>query len=123
MLKRPALDYLRQKLQIGPGDIYRMLKTHTRMSSYDACNKILPTLDQLQIKLEMSSAELRKIMLRMPSLMGMGRYAFDDRLAFFTNEGIDKDISYALVFLNRHPSLPDEPHAKFYTLSSWNDER
>ena len=29
MLKRPALDYLRQRLQIGPSDIYRLLKTHT----------------------------------------------------------------------------------------------
>lgn len=87
MLKRPALDYLRQRLQIGPSDIYRMLKTHTRLSTYDACKKIMPTLDLLQSRLYLSSAELRKLILRMPSLMGMGRSALDDRLHFFRKEG------------------------------------
>eukprot|EP00571_Detonula_confervacea_P007920 CAMPEP_0172332500 /NCGR_PEP_ID=MMETSP1058-20130122/62469_1 /TAXON_ID=83371 /ORGANISM="Detonula confervacea, Strain CCMP 353" /LENGTH=1128 /DNA_ID=CAMNT_0013049791 /DNA_START=143 /DNA_END=3526 /DNA_ORIENTATION=+ len=104
MLKRPSLDYLRQRLQIGPSDIYRLLKTHTRMSTYDASNKMLPTLDMLQSKLVLSSAELRKIMLRMPSIMGMGKSGFDDRLDFFTNEAgmsVD-DVKEAVM---KQPSL------------------
>lgn len=41
----------------------------------------------LQRKLDLKSAELRKLILRMPSLVGMGSAAFEDRLDFFTNEG------------------------------------
>ena len=86
-LHRSTLDYLRRRLQIGPSDVYRLLKTHTRLSTYNARNKILPTLDMLQRKLNLKSAELRKLILRMPSLVGMGSAAFEDRLDFFTNEG------------------------------------
>ena len=86
-LQRSTLDYLRQRLQIGPSDVYRLLKTHTRLSTYDSRNKILPILDMLQRKLNLTSAELRKLILRMPSLVGMGSFAFEDRLDFFTNEG------------------------------------
>jgi len=57
------------------------------LSTYNARNKILPTLDMLQRKLDLKSAELRKLILRMPSLVGMGSAAFEDRLDFFTNEG------------------------------------
>jgi len=87
-LKRPALDFLRQRLQIGPGDVYRLLKTHTRLSTYDACRNMLPKLDNLQSKLKLSSADLKKLILRMPSLMGMGMSAFDDRMKFFMEEGM-----------------------------------
>lgn len=87
MFKRPALDYLRQRLQIAPCDIYRLVKTHTRLSTYDSQQKILPTLNRLQGKLELTSAELRKLVLRMPSLMGMGLSAFEDRLDFYLSEG------------------------------------
>jgi hypothetical protein len=86
-LQRSTLDYLRRRLQIGPSDVYRLLKTHTRLSTYDSRNKILPILDMLQRKLNLTSAELRKLILRMPSLVGMGSFAFEDRLDFFTNEG------------------------------------
>lgn len=88
-LKRPSLDYLRRRLQIGPGDVYRMLKTHTRLSSYDTCGRIMPTLDMLQEGLRLSSSDLRRLVLRMPSLVGMGASAFEDRLEFFINEGRD----------------------------------
>jgi hypothetical protein len=86
-LQRSTLDYLRRRLQIGPSDVYRLLKTHTRLSTYDSRNKILPILDMLQRKLNLTSSELRKLILRMPSLVGMGSFAFEDRLDFFTNEG------------------------------------
>jgi hypothetical protein len=97
MFKRPALDYLRQRLQIGPCDINRLVKTHTRLSMYDSHHKILPALDRLQGILELSSAELKKLVLRQPSLIGVGVSAFEDRLDFFMNEG--KDFLSCLQFL------------------------
>ena len=87
MPKGPPLDYLGQRLQIEPSDVYILLKTHTRLSTYDARNKKMPILDKIQSKLELSSAELRKLMMRIPSLMGMETSAFDDRIDFFMNKG------------------------------------
>jgi len=103
-LKRPALDFLRQRLQISPSDVYRLLKTHTRLSSYDLCDNIMPKCDMLQSKLQLSSAELRKLVLRMPSLIGISFSAFNDRLDFFTNEvGMSlEDLKEAVL---KQPSL------------------
>ena len=99
-LKRHSLDYLRQRLQVRPSDVYKMIKTHTRLSTYDAATKILPTLDTLQRSLDMKSHELKQLVLRMPSVIGMGTSekdggdpsAFDQRMDFFENEG--KDILF-----------------------------
>ena len=99
MLKRPALDYLRQRLQIGPSDVYRMLKTHTRLSTYDGSNKIMPILDKLQMSLKLSSAELRRLILRMPSLTGIGFASLNGRLDFFTNEGMSDVNNFCLLFM------------------------
>ncbi|KAL7543064.1 hypothetical protein ACHAXR_012377, partial [Thalassiosira sp. AJA248-18] len=74
------------------------------LSTYDAGKKMLPILDTLQSKLELSSAELRKLMIRMPSLMGMGMSAFDDRLDFFINEA-DMSIKELKEAVKRQPSL------------------
>lgn len=94
-LKRPSLDYLRQRLQIRPSDIYKMIKTHTRLSTYDAATKILPTLNKLQQTLDLRDSELKQLILRMPSVIGIGTSendggkpsAFDQRIDFFQNEG------------------------------------
>ena len=101
-LKRPQLDYLRQRLQIRPSDIFKLLKTHSRLSTYDSCNKIMPTCDVLQSRLHLTSAELRKLILRMPSIVGIGTSAFNERLEFFTHEGGKKIIlsSFALSDLS-----------------------
>ena len=99
VLKRASLDFLRQRLQIRPSDIFKLLKTHNRLSTYDSCNKIMPTCDLLQSRLHLSSAQLRKLILRMPSLVGMGKSAFDDRLDFFTNEGTYRTRIILLTFL------------------------
>ena len=94
VLKRHSLDYLRQRLQIRPSEVYKMLKTHTRLSTYDAATKILPTLDKLQRRLDLQSSELKQLILRMPSVIGIGTSAkkdtsssFDQRIEFFQNEG------------------------------------
>jgi len=111
-LKRHSLDYLRQRLQIRPSDVYKMIKTHTRLSTYDAATKILPTLDKLQRSLGLRNSELRQLILRMPSVIGMGTSekdggkpsAFDQRLDFFQNEaGMSiKELKEAVV---KQPSL------------------
>jgi len=103
-LKRPALDFLRQRLQTSPSDVYRLLKTHTRLSSYDLCDNIMPKCDMLQSKLQLSSADLRKLVLRMPSLIGVSSSAFDDRLDFFTTKvGMSiEDVKEAVL---KQPSL------------------
>lgn len=104
ILKRPALDYLRQRLQVGPGDIYRLLKTHTRMSTYDASNNMLPKLDTLQAELKLSNRDTRKLILRMPSLIGMGMAGLHARLDFFTKEAnmTMDDVKEAVM---KQPSL------------------
>ncbi|KAL7499845.1 hypothetical protein ACHAWT_007865 [Skeletonema menzelii] len=111
-LKRHSLDYLRQRLQIRPSDVYKMMKTHTRLSTYDAATKILPTLDKLQRSLGLRNSELRQLILRMPSVIGMGTSekeggklsAFDQRLDFFQNEaGMSmKEVKEAVL---KQPSL------------------
>lgn len=94
VLKRHSLDYLRQRLQIRPSEVYKMLRTHTRLSTYDAATKILPTLDKLQRRLDLKSSEMKQLILRMPSVIGIGTSAkkdtsssFDQRIEFFQNEG------------------------------------
>ena len=103
-LKRPALDFLRLRLQISPSDVYRLLKTHTRLSSYDLCDNIMPKCDMLQSKLQLSSVELRKLILRMPSLIGVSSSAFNDRLDFFTNKA-DMSIEDMKEAVLKQPSL------------------
>ena len=104
VLKRHSLDYLRQRLQIRPSEVFKMLKTHTRLSTYDAATKILPTLDKLQRSLDLQSSELKQLILRMPSVIGIGTSAkedtsssFDQRIEFFQNEG---KYGYGAPFLN-----------------------
>jgi hypothetical protein len=86
--KSTRLHYLRQRLQVKPSDIHNMIKTHSRLSGYDACFNIRPTLNKLQTTFGLTSDELRKLVLRMPSVMGMGAQAIDEKLIFFQNEGV-----------------------------------
>jgi len=111
MLKRPSLDYLRQRLQVGPSQIYHLLKTHTRLSGYDSCSKIRPVLDALQSRLELSCVELRKIILRMPSLLGMKESSFEARIDFFQREA-------GMSVLNIKKSVLKQPSLLQYSVDS-----
>lgn len=44
-------------------------------------------LDALQSRLDLSCVELRNIILRMPSLLGMKESSFEARIDFFQREG------------------------------------
>lgn len=100
MFKSSSLDYLRQRLQvrhynffanvepfgtinlifvvarayaglkITPSNVHKMIKTHSRLTGYDACFNMKPTLKQLQNKYELASGDIKKLILRMPSLLG-----------------------------------------------------
>ncbi|KAL7461854.1 hypothetical protein ACHAXS_002256, partial [Conticribra weissflogii] len=111
MLKRPSLDYLRQRLQVGPSQIYHLLKTHTRLSGYDSCSKIRPMLDALQIRLDLSCTEVRKIILRMPSLLGMKESSFQARIDFFLLEA-------GMPLVNIKKSVLKQPSLLQYSVDS-----
>jgi len=88
-----ALIFLRKRLQIRAMDVFTMLKTHPRLSYYRTSN-LMKKFDVYQEKLGLSSRELRKVVLRMPSMLGMSvrcdksdiKSALDERLDFFFDE-------------------------------------
>jgi len=91
-LKESTLHFLRKRLQVHNADLYAMLKTHSRLSTYNAQNNILPTMNALQSRLGLSSRDLRRIILRMPSLLGMNvdrtnsMSTLDEKIKFFKDE-------------------------------------
>ena len=72
-----------------------IIQTHSRLKSYHLKNNILPTLNAVQESLSLSSREIRKLILRMPSIIGMGvrsskenePSSLEKRIHFFVNEG------------------------------------
>ena len=73
--------------KVKPSDLHRMIKTHSRLTGYDACFKMKPTLNKLQSSFGLTGSEMRKIVLRMQSHLGMGIQSIDDKFQFFLNEG------------------------------------
>jgi hypothetical protein len=95
VLREDALHYLQRRLQVGPSIVEAMIKTHPRLSTYSVEGKIRQTLDALQAKLGFSSREIRQVILRMPSLIGMSvtdtpEKGLSQRLVFFRNTGVYK---------------------------------
>ena len=63
-------------------------------TQYDPCNKVMPTLDAIQSKLGLTNEQLRTLVLRSPSVIGVGAISIDgqlstldQRLHFFQDEG------------------------------------
>lgn len=105
VLKEDCLTYLRKRLQIGTKEIMAMIKTHTRLSTYSVDGKIKPILDTLQTSLSLSSRELKQIVLRMPSIIGMSKDSYQKRLDFFLEDvGMTKEELKCAVL--KQPSLP-----------------
>jgi mTERF len=84
-----SLAYLCYRLQIGPSHILAMLKTHARLSGYKV-HSLRRNINLLQKSLHLSSTDLRRLVLRMPSLLGMSQTGIERRLDFWTNQvGLD----------------------------------
>ena len=87
VFKEHSLHYLRARLQVSPGQVQSMIKTHVQLSSYSITGNILPTLNALQERLGLSSRDMRRILLRMPSLIGMSiENGLKPRMSFFIDE-------------------------------------
>ena len=82
-----SLIFLRLRLQLDPLQVFALIKTHTRVSNYRVFDRLKPTLDALQIELGLDSEELKQLILRMPSLLGMSESSLLAHIQFFTIEG------------------------------------
>lgn len=83
-LRLDALLYLQYRLQISPSHLQGILKTHPALSHYPK-HQLQRNCDALQGKLQLSSNELRTLVLKMPSLLGMSIKSLDERIMFWTD--------------------------------------
>jgi hypothetical protein len=86
VLREDSLLYLRMRLQLTCSEVFAMIKTHSRLSSYTVEN-LKVHLDALQSKLFFRSRELRQLVLRSPSLLGVSLSKVDERIDFLAREG------------------------------------
>lgn len=110
VLNVETINYLRQRLQIGVSDVYAMMKTHPRLTSYSILMNIMPTLNALQVQIGLSTRNLRTVALRMPSLIGIGvhnttkKSALDKHIEFFCKDaGMNKESLREAVL--KQPSI------------------
>ena len=85
-----SLIFLRLRLQLDPLQVFALIKTHTRVSNYRVFTRLKSILDALQTELELDSEELKLLILRMPSLLGMSEASLLAHIQFFTEEGKQK---------------------------------
>jgi hypothetical protein len=86
VLSEESLTYLRMRLQLKPPEVFAMMKTHSRLSSYSATT-LKSHLDAMQSKLCLSSEDLRRVVLRTPSVLGVSVGKLDQRIAFLSSKG------------------------------------
>ena len=111
-LKLPVLNFMRERLDLSPADIFHMIRTHSRLSGYNIQTRIKPSLDAIQSSLGMSNFELRSLIMRMPSLLGMSvldksdtqKSSLSEKLSFFYNEA-GMDQSQLRKAVQRQPAL------------------
>lgn len=84
------LHFLRKRLQVSNAEIAAMIKTHPRLASYSA-NILLKKINAIQDRLHLSSKETRKIILRMPSTLGMSITSSEEKLS-----ALDRQINFFL---------------------------
>ena len=84
-LRSDSLTYMQHRLQIGPSHIQALLKTHTPLTYYSR-DQLRRNCDALQDGLQLTSNELRSLVLRMPSLLGMSVKGLTRRIKFWTEE-------------------------------------
>ena len=82
-----ALQYLRLRFQLDPPNILGLMKTHTRLSTYNVQTMLKPHSDNLQRLLHLQSDELQQIVIRMPSVLGCSESSINERLNFLYLKG------------------------------------
>jgi hypothetical protein len=85
-LDEEALHYLRMRLHLSPAELLDMLRTHSRLSFYSK-DFIKLHLDAIQSKLDLPSSELRSLVFRSPSVLGISIEKLDQRVLFLAEEG------------------------------------
>lgn len=81
-LPESSINYLRERFQMFPSEICCMLRTHSRLSTYSA--KLLKAhSDALQKHFGFSSRDLRELVLRSPSVLGVSEHKIAMRASFF----------------------------------------
>lgn len=84
-LSPEPLVYLRNMLNLTPADIFAMIKTHSRLSSYSK-PMLKSHLRALQSTFGLSARELRQIAVRQPALLGTSPQKLEKMHLFFTNQ-------------------------------------
>jgi hypothetical protein len=102
-LKGAALQYLQLRLQVGPGAIYAMLKTHLPLTRYSV-QHIRRNLNDLQSLLNLSSADLQEMVGVMPSLLGMSREGIRAKVDFWTND-VGLTVEQLRLVVKRKPAV------------------
>jgi hypothetical protein len=93
-----------------------MIKIHPRLSGYDACFNIKPTLNKLQQNFGLTSREMATVIQRMPPLIGMSTENIDDKVQWFMTSGMTLSSSNSFLTENSYIILDS-------TELSWNDNR
>jgi hypothetical protein len=86
VLSENSTHYLRMRLQLSPPEIYAMIKAHSRLSTYSA-STLKSHLDAMESKIQLKSEELRRIVTRAPSVLGVSLAELDERITFLSYEG------------------------------------
>ncbi|KAL7560710.1 hypothetical protein ACA910_021440 [Epithemia clementina (nom. ined.)] len=114
------MDFWQVPFQMRPMHIQAMLKTHSRLSSYSVSH-LQRSVDWLVQELGLSSLQIRSLMLRMPSLLGVSASARTERRDFW-RRAVGLNASQFAQVIMVHPALlqysvPDnlQPKLDFFT--------
>jgi len=72
---------------VSPNVLHKIIKTHPIVTSYDTYSNAHPTLNKLQRNFGLTSGDIRKLMFKQSSLLGLSLQNIDEKLEFFLNEG------------------------------------
>ena len=103
MLRPDALRYLSNRLQLQPNHWQAILKTHPAVSYYRQ-PLLQRNCDALQTTLELKSNELRALILRMPSVLGMSMGGLEDRRHFWI-QAVGLSLPEWRTAVHAYPSL------------------
>ena len=75
-------------MKVTSSDVHKNIKAHSRLTGYDVWFNAKPTLDKLQNSFRSTGTELKNLVLRMPSILGMSKRVIVDKLELLLNEGM-----------------------------------